>query len=275
MNSFFDRIALFKRRSYDYLDMLGLNHANDGLGTKDKYFFSYPLIQERLISLHHMMKGKNLLTLVIGGRGSGKTTLLNQFLLKFKFDWCVKRIWLPVKDAKQFQAEKELSVIECRGADLPCFIVDDAHRLDTPAMEGVLRCAWSDTRKRLLQHIVLFSEPEMHASLADLYNLLPPKSVINKLFLPRLSRQQTVSYLNHRLKTARCIKKIPFDSKQLDRIHKTAKGLPGWINGEAYMMLRRMDGDPMSLRTKSKPIYHLSQRSSLAFRSLFLKTFST
>lgn len=269
MNSFFHRIVFSQKRSYGYLDILGLNQAADNPGLKNKYFYSYPPMEERLHSLRQMMKGKNLVTLVIGKRGSGKTTLLNRFLKKYKLEWRLAS--LPLSGGGHDGQTVDLPFIECRDGKLPSMIVDDAHGLTTTGLEKVLRSAWSDSRKRIVQHIILFSEPEMQASLADLYHLLPPRSVVNKIFMPPLSQRQTVAYLNHRLRRAGIIRSMPFDSNQLDKIHKTAKGLPGWINGEAFMMLRRMAANPMQLRPKPQPLFQLKR--SLAFRGVALKLF--
>jgi type II secretory pathway predicted ATPase ExeA len=64
--------------------------------------------------------------------------------------------------------------------------------------------------------------------------------VINRLYVPPLSRQCTESYLRYRIRTAGNLKNLPFSERQLDKLHRVSRGRPGWINGEAYMMLRRL-----------------------------------
>ena len=119
-------------------------------------------------------------------------------------------------------------------------VMDDAHRLNRSEMKQVLASAWSKTRQRKLAGIVLFCEPRLRASLADLSSYLPAASVINRLYLPTLSRQHTEAYLNYRIRSAGCLGSLPFSDSQLDEIHRASKGLPGWINGEAFMMYRRI-----------------------------------
>jgi hypothetical protein len=58
--------------------------------------------------------------------------------------------------------------------------------------------------------------------------------------MPPLNRQFTEAYLEYRIRATGYLKAPPFSERQLDEIHKAAKGLPGWVNGEAFMMYRRI-----------------------------------
>ena len=104
-----------------------------------------------------------------------------------------------------------------------------------------MQSAFTPAGKRRLQNIVLFAEPGMRECFAEITRWLPPQSVIDKIFMTPLTEKQTMDYLRHRLKTAGMLRKNPFSSDQMRRIHQLSRGLPGWINGEAFILLKKMN----------------------------------
>jgi type II secretory pathway predicted ATPase ExeA len=119
-------------------------------------------------------------------------------------------------------------------------VMDDAHLLDRIEMKQVLASAWTPARRRKLSGIILFCEPRLRASLADLSQYLPATSVINRLYMPSFNRQRTEAYLAYRIRAAGVLSVLPFSPSQLDTIHRVSRGLPGWVNGEAFMLYRRI-----------------------------------
>jgi type II secretory pathway predicted ATPase ExeA len=225
---------------------LGLDEAPLMAGETNRYYFDFPLLSQQIDRIKILSTGPNLVTLVIGERGSGKTTLLNQFLRKSGLSWHYYRLQMPTDEGQLPSNEGRPLFISDDGADSR-LVMDDAHRLDRGEMKQILASAWTPTHnrqmpthRRRLAGIILFCEPRLRASLADLSQYLPAATVINRLYMPPLTRQRTEAYLIHRFRAAGHLKALPFSPGQLDEIHRLSRGLPGWVNGEAFMLYRRI-----------------------------------
>jgi type II secretory pathway predicted ATPase ExeA len=218
---------------------LGLDEAPLTAGEKNRYFFDSPLLTQQIDRIKILSTGRNLVTLVIGERGSGKTTLLNQFLRKSGLSWHYYRLQMPTDEYPLPSNGGHPLFISDEGSGSR-LVMDDAHLLDQSEMKQILASAWTPTRNRRLAGIILFCEPRLQASMADLSQYLPAASVINRLYMPSFNRQRTEAYLTYRMRTAGYLKVPPFSQEQLDEIHNLSRGLPGWVNGEAFMLYRRI-----------------------------------
>lgn len=233
-----------KRKDVPLPALLGLdNVAEPGHKKRNKFFFESPLIAQRLSILTHMVGGSSPVIVVIGERGSGKTTLMNQFIAQARKKWQVGRIHLKAGKAEAIDHCSNLNnrvVFLSRKDYRPSIIVDDAHQLTPSELKLLLRTAFPADGERRLQSIVLFAEPELREQFVTIAKFLPPKGVMDKIFMTPLTEKQTADYLAHRVMTAGFLKKVPFTAEQIRTIHETSKGLPGWINGEAFLQLRRL-----------------------------------
>ena len=225
---------------------LGLDEAPLLAGENNRYFFDFPLLTQQVDRIKILSTGRNLVTLVIGERGSGKTTLLNHFLRTSGLSWQYYRLEMPT-DENQLPSSPGHPLFISDEGDGSRLVIDDAHLLDRVEMKQVLASAWTAThgrklkvRRRRLAGIILFCEPRLRASLADLSQYLPAASVINRLYMPTLNRQRTEAYLAYRIRAAGFLRVLPFSPSQLDEIHLLSRGLPGWVNGEAFMLYRRI-----------------------------------
>jgi type II secretory pathway predicted ATPase ExeA len=218
---------------------LGLDEAPLTAGEKNRYYFDFPLLSQQIDRIKILSTGRNLITLVIGERGSGKTTLLNHFLRKSGLSWQYYRLQRPTDEGQPPSSGGHALFISDEGSGSR-LVMDDAHLLEQSEMKQILASAWTPTRNRKLAGIILFCEPRLKASMADLFQYLPAASVINRLYMPSLNRQRTEAYLTYRIRSAGHLKVPPFSQDQLDEIHKLSRGLPGWVNGEAFMLYRRI-----------------------------------
>ena len=80
----------------------------------------------------------------------------------------------------------------------------------------------------------------MRSRFADISRHLPPKTIIDKMFMAPLTEKQTGEYLAHRIKAAGVLKKPPFSKSQIKEIFEQSGGLPGWINGAAFNVLKKI-----------------------------------
>lgn len=239
----FSNIGSQKRSSVSLPALLGLDEQHPVLKTRNKFFFASPLISQRLAILNNMVGSSSMVIVIIGERGSGKTTLMNQFITDTGNRWQFCRIRLKPRkkiSPKQWRNLNNRMVFLSRKDSPPSVIVDDAHQLNTLELKVLLQSAFALDGTRKLQSIVLFAEPQMRERFAEIARWLPPKSVIDKIFMAPLTEKQTAAYLEHRVRAAGFLKKLPFSKDQIRTIHKISNGLPGWINGQAFLLLKRL-----------------------------------
>ncbi len=219
---------LAKRSHVPLPALLGLETEDHGRQRSlNRYFFASPLTTQRLAILNNMVGGSSLVIVVIGERGSGKTTLMNRFLYDAGNRWQAGRIRLKRRKKCRLDPWRNLNnrmVYLSRNDTPPSVIVDDAHQLSPSELRLLLQSAFAPDGRRKLQSIVLFAEPEMRRRFAEIAQWLPPKTVIEKIFV------------------AGFLKRLPFSADQIRAIHQASRGLPGWINGEAFMQLKRICG---------------------------------
>jgi AAA+ ATPase superfamily predicted ATPase len=235
------RAGIIKRTRVPVPAILGLDLKPPGLYQWNRFFYRSPLIAQRLALLNSIV-GSSLLIMVIGERGSGKTTLMNRFITETGFRWRVGRIKLKSR-RKLPETWHNLSsrmVLLSKKDVAPSVIIDDAHQLSPAELKLLLRYAVGVDGRRRFQSIVLLAEPQMRGRFAEIARWLPAKSVIEKIHMAPLTENQTAAYLQHRLRAAGYLKSNPFSQGHIRKIYEQSGGLPGWINGEAYLLLKKI-----------------------------------
>jgi hypothetical protein len=236
------RAGIIKRTRVPVPAILGLDLKPPGLNQWNRFFYRSPLITQRLALLNNIVGGSSLVIVVIGERGSGKTTLMNRFITETGYRWRVGRIKL--KSSRRVPAIwRDLSnrmVLLTKPDRPPSVIIDDAHQLSPDELKLLLQYAVNPDGHRRIQSIVLLAEPQMRERLAEMTRWLPPKSVIDKIHMTPLTEKQTAAYLQHRLRAAGYLRGNPFSKAHIRKIHEQSGGLPGWINGEAYLLLKKI-----------------------------------
>ena len=209
----------------------------------NRFFYKSPLIAQRLALLNNMVGGSSLVIVVVGERGSGKTTLMNQFITDAGNPWRIARIKLKSRrkvPARLWRNLNNRMVFLSKKKGPPSVIIDDAHQLSSAELKLLLQYAVTDEGERRIQSIVLLAEPRMRERFAEMARWLPPKTVIDKIFMTPLTEKQTAAYLQHRLKAAGFLRSNTFSEGQIRRIYEQSGGLPGWINGEAFLLLKKI-----------------------------------
>jgi len=133
-------------------------------------------------------------------------------------------------------------------------MLDDAHELTGIELQYLLKDALAPGGSRKLKRLVLFSEPDINATMASLSAPFTRETVVNKVHMSSLSETETHDYLFHRLKIAGLTGKNPFKSTDTKSIHKAAGGLPGRINQKAHtLLLNRLSGEKPTSRSIRLP----------------------
>ncbi len=106
-------------------------------------------------------------------------------------------------------------------------MIDEAQILKPKVLEEIRLLLNLETEKEKLLQIVLLGQPEMEKKIEKMPQVRQRINV--RFFLGALDREETIEYINHRLKVAGAEKKI-FTDGAVDKIYKYSRGIPRNIN---------------------------------------------
>lgn len=157
--------------------ILGLDLKPPGLNQWNRFFYTSPLIGQRLLLLNNIIGGvRSSIIVMMGERGSGKTTLMNRFITEAGFQCRAGRI--KVRSDRKLPATwrnlENRMVLLTQPNHPPSVIIDDAHRLSLAELKLILQYAVNAEGRRGFQNIVLLAEPSMRERVAQMTRWLPP-----------------------------------------------------------------------------------------------------
>ncbi len=233
-------LSVFKRPRIPLPDLLGLDTPDrQGL---DTFFFASPLIAQRLMVLRNMISRPGQVIVVLGERGSGKTTLLRQLAAALGPACRPARLRLKAAGGQSppgtFPALSAFRIDS--DAHPPAVVIDDAHRLGRMELKVLLAEAFDRPKRSKISSLIFFAEPEMRMNFDAMALWMPSGTVIDKIYMSPLTEKQTDEYLRFRFKIAGFMPEHPFSPAQIRAIFQVSGGLPGGINGEACMLLKRL-----------------------------------
>ncbi len=237
------------RQPVTYLDSYALQFAPFGDQADERFFYAGGPLMQRLDLLTHLTRFGDSAVLVSGPAGSGKTTLLKHFIDQTIRQWNICQL-----DGEQFeQAPGKLVAIMGGHRDtaldilldewqvhtdpsqLLVIVVDNAEQLQPDDLKqlGLLLNSPYNERVRL----VLFGSDETASRFNEIrqQGLFP--ETLQLLEMPRLSAEETSSYLMYRLVVAGYSGESPFSDTEVRAICKAADGRPGEINRRAHESL--------------------------------------
>jgi type II secretory pathway predicted ATPase ExeA len=223
--------------------LLGLSTATDSPGQSQRFFFESPLISRQVAVLKQLVESSSRVIVVMGERGSGKSTLIQRIVSETPGKWKPGRLILSFRNQRQTARKSALdrrAVFFTGHGTAPTVILDDAHQLTLNDLKRLIHRTLPKGGDHKFKTVILFAESRLRGSLKSIARWLPPETVIEKIQISPFTEQQTAAYLTHRLKAAALLDRLPFSKQQLKTIHSLSGGLPGWINGEAYMLLKKM-----------------------------------
>ena len=214
------------------------------------FLFLTPSHDAALSAMISGVRERRGITVITGGVGVGKTTLINElfttmdekvksafvFFTKLNFRDLLKTILreldVPVKGTDTFALlEKFYGYLEERGSDeIVAVVIDEAQNLEMDVLKQLLRLwAHPNPRSRSLQ-TVLVGQPEFGVRLnAPELAELSQRIAVRREIIP-LTRPQTRTYIDHRLKVVGSSSSSIFEPKAIERICDFAEGIPRVIN---------------------------------------------
>jgi type II secretory pathway predicted ATPase ExeA len=225
-----------------YLDTFSLTSAPFENRIDPRFFYAGSALVQRLDLLTHLTQFGDSVILVSGPAGSGKSTLLDRFIGQPGSHW-----QLCPMDADKFDqfsarlaqvtgidgtgSEQELVAQWANQTDvsqLLVIVIDNAERLDAADIDrlgGLLGQAEAE-RVRL----ILFATPDVHQPFKQVLERQAHPRTTQVLEVPRLSEEETASYLMYRLAVAGYSGESPFTPTEVRAICKAADGRPADIN---------------------------------------------
>jgi len=208
-----------------------------------RFYYAFEAFEQRLTLLKRLVRGKDVLILVIGELGSGKTTLLNRYLASAGAAWRPCRLRTPSRaDPKRRRLLKNLNnhpAYLLKDAGDPVVIIDDAHKLTRIELQYLLQDALAPGSTRKVKRLVLVGEAGLNATFAALAAKIAEETAVNKIYLPSISVEEAGAYLGHRLAVAGFAGKSPFSASVVKKLHYKTGGLPGKINASAHGWLKK------------------------------------
>ncbi|MFC1753001.1 ExeA family protein [Thermoproteota archaeon] len=217
-----------------------------------KYFYASEKHEEALSSLLYAIQERRGFVVITGEIGSGKTTswrvlinrldrttkialilnthltpkqmlmaILEEFEVSFKDTWTKVKMLSMLNRFLLEQISMGINVV---------LIIDEAQNLTKSTLEEVRMLSNLETEKEKLIQIILMGQPELREKLAcKSLEQLRQRIQVSYHLLP-LSRDETRSYIEYRLRVAGIQSGMLFSKNTFDKIYEYTGGVPRLIN---------------------------------------------
>jgi len=235
-----------------YTSFFGLNEKPFSITPDPRYLFMSERHTEALAHLIYGVRESGGFIQLTGEVGTGKTTLARSLLQQVPDTADVAVILNPQLSRNEFLS----AICEELGVPLPqtanslktltnalnayllrnygrgrrtILIVDEAQNLRVDVLEQVRLLTNLETAKQKLLQIILIGQPELRDILSrnDMRQLA--QRITGRYHLEPLSREETVTYIDHRLKVAGAVMPI-FSNAAKRELYRLSKGVPRMVN---------------------------------------------
>ncbi len=236
-----------------YTSFFGLNEKPFSITPDPRYLFMSERHGEALAHLVYGVTESGGFIQLTGEVGTGKTTLVRSLLLDRMPDNADVAVVLnPQLSVVEFLAticeELHIEVVHNKGSvkaltdalnrhlldahaagRRTILVVDEAQNLAPAVLEQVRLLTNLETAKQKLLQIILIGQPELRELLArtDLRQLA--QRITARYHLEPLTREETASYIEHRLKVAGALGEV-FDAAAKKEVFRLSHGVPRLVN---------------------------------------------
>lgn len=234
-----------------YESYFGLKEKPFSLTPDPKYLFMSKQHQEALAHLVFGIQENKGFVTITGEVGTGKTTLCRSFLnhldpnikAAYIFNPCLTDVELlqNINDELSIPSNRESKkylidelnkylLEEKKAGNKVILIIDEAQNLDPPVLEQLRLLSNLETDTDKLIQIILIGQPELVKILSrpDLRQLKQRITIYWEL-LP-LDKDETSSYIQHRIKIAGGNGQLTFTRNAMNKIYQYSEGIPRLIN---------------------------------------------
>jgi general secretion pathway protein A len=211
-----------------------------------------PNHKEALACIEYGIKQRKGFIAITGEVGVGKTILLRSYLTKvdadkqktiyilnprFSFDCLITTILKelhaePVAGpaTQKLNQLHEVLIDEYRHDHTVVLIIDEAQNIPTETLESMSMLSDLETSTEKLIQIILVGQPELDA-LLNRYELRQVRErIVLRARIAPLTRPESEDYIDHRLSLVRKEPRAVFSKQALERIVKSANGIPRRLN---------------------------------------------
>jgi general secretion pathway protein A len=237
-----------------YTSFFGLGEKPFAITPDPRYLFMSERHAEALAHLLYGINEAGGFIQLTGEVGTGKTTVVRSLLermpghadvavilnpqltpVEFVLTICEELgIFMRDDDASSIKdlvdlLNKRLLEAHAKGRRV-VVIVDEAQNLTPETLEQVRLLTNLETASQKLLQIILIGQPELREVLARVELRQLAQRITGRYHLAPLSRAETASYVNHRLKVAGSASGDVFSSAALREVHRLSDGIPRIIN---------------------------------------------
>jgi general secretion pathway protein A len=237
-----------------YTSFFGLGEKPFAITPDPRYLFMSERHAEALAHLLYGINEAGGFIQLTGEVGTGKTTVVRSLLermpghadvavilnpqltpVEFVLTICEELgIFMRDDDASSIKdlvdlLNKRLLEAHAKGRRV-VVIVDEAQNLTPETLEQVRLLTNLETASQKLLQIILIGQPELREVLARVELRQLAQRITGRYHLDPLSRAETASYVNHRLKVAGSATGEVFSATALREVHRLSNGIPRIIN---------------------------------------------
>jgi general secretion pathway protein A len=234
-----------------YNNYFGFREAPFSVTPDPGFFYTNPLYQEALATLHYGITAKKGLIVITGEVGTGKTTLLRKlirnleptvhsvFIFNTLLDFSellqltLRHLGLTTKHENTLTMIEQLHdylIKQLKEGHTVSLLVDEAQNLTDEVFEGLRLLSNLETDKEKLLQIVLMGQPELKAKLDQPSLRQLKQRAILQCQLAPLNREEAGRYIDCRLRAAGYEGEDLFAPDAVEQIGSYSRGIPRLIN---------------------------------------------
>ena len=216
------------------------------------FLFLSPNHKEALACIEYGIRQRKGFIAITGEAGVGKTIILRSYLTKVdankqktiyilnprvSFDSLLTTILKelsaePVAGpaTQKLNQLHEVLIAEYRNDHTVVLIIDEAQNIPIETLESIRMLSNLETATEKLIQVILVGQPELHA-LLNRYELRQVRErIVLRARIAPLTKTESEDYIDHRLSVVRREPRAVFSKQALDRIVKSANGIPRRLN---------------------------------------------
>jgi general secretion pathway protein A len=241
-----------------------------------RYFLDLPVYAEALATLQYTVRAGKSCAVIVGESGAGKTLLAR--VLGESVNRSGRVLWIhgigqpedcteitcyppgAMANARNVRAREEHTTLAqwlrnpTGVSPVTLVVVDNADALHKQNWTDLMALLTRDVRGTRTLTVAIFGTQRLLERLGSPRLERMRRRVFRTCSLSNLSREQTESYINHRLRLAGA-RRSPFTREAIDRIHQYARGTPGTINHLCDNALIDAFGDDRDV-VRSEHVHH-------------------
>lgn len=269
----------------NYWQAYGLSQEPYGLGIDSNLYVALSRWEEHLDLLQYLCNYNNLLLVVTGVAGSGKTTLMQQLVEQLNetaqvcqvhadanfdtsrlLELLAENFSLPWDPEAPLDEQFDAQIGQVQNHERSCVLtIDNAHLLPEKTLEALLYFVRQQSDAQMRLHIILFGEPVLQDTLAQLTEE-DEVELVHALNLESLDLEETHQYLEQRLAAVGWQDSMPFSADTVSRIYRLSEGVPARVNRIA----RRTLLDKITKEQESNDVGFLTEHKTKIWGAGFI-----